>query len=940
MRKKLLLAAIAMVCSMGIFAQETTYVYTASQRFKVTGENVVVNGDFSADGTDKTAGWTDATGAGVNAEVWTVGEGEGPNGENVLKSVATTSGEAICNKWAGLNGTYVVSFDIKGESYANTGNAAGANCVDFFINTDGALTKVASTDEAPVINVATGSHFNAEWKTIAFSATVEEGQILVMHFEQLAVGTMITNIQIRPATEVYDIRPLKRKVAFVNKVIEDPNFKTNESEALYGEVAGIVEMIESMIDTPEMENTATGESIAEGLDGALEDYLAITSKRVNSLLTGTETSTLAATGKINRGDNNGLKKNFPNLDLTGGSWRHDPANCDYIWTGIQKGYHNEGTYNVFHDDFPAGKYFIAGSIRNANTDSKTNLSWNLGTACKIFVGKDSVVTDTIIGEDYQKFFLVGTIDEDGAFRAGFEWPGVEGANGGAFYVRDVEVRAFNQDIEDAVLHVQAWKKYVTQWNAAVGAKDVLWGMVKNGNYPWGQTILADANAAWYPVFCNQRDKNWMNEDGKDAGIASTDELNDWALYQGYAVTGVDSIDKSHEYQLVRGYQNAINSVKTLNKPFTDLATAIDEAKKTRNKAVNATGDRATFKTAIETAIATITSVRATTSDATRVADSTTLADALVALNAATETFLNSQAQAETIADIDFSNPFAEDETDGSMYIAGTTGRMVFSVVDTEHDPSSTAFQLGYQPDGGELVYGDVLRIGNGTGTFTFAEEPAENSIITAQFDVYFGNFSGKNAYFDFRNAAGTKIAGFSMNRYNGTMEYNDFNNEANEGMDVLKYATGIGKSGQENNVIYNESTNKSTFTLTVNYAKGTVQGKLANVKNGTIDGKEIALNSELDDNKVMQFVIGSNYNNSNRRCWFDNLKITKAVAAASEDFPEDINDSPWADTSAIQEVANNSKANVGVIYSITGVRLNAVPQKGMYIMNGKKYVVK
>ncbi len=57
MRKKLLLTALAVVSAMGSFAYEVNeYIFTATQRLKVTGENIVANGDFA----DGVTGWYDA----------------------------------------------------------------------------------------------------------------------------------------------------------------------------------------------------------------------------------------------------------------------------------------------------------------------------------------------------------------------------------------------------------------------------------------------------------------------------------------------------------------------------------------------------------------------------------------------------------------------------------------------------------------------------------------------------------------------------------------------------------------------------------------------------------------------------------------------------------------------------------------------------------------
>ena len=105
MKKRLLFAAIAMVCSLGLFAQ-AQYVYTADGRYKLTGDNLITNGDFS----EGNVGWT------IGGETtFSIVEGEGPKGENVLSSSAATAGDALTRVWnEGLEGgsLYVISFDV------------------------------------------------------------------------------------------------------------------------------------------------------------------------------------------------------------------------------------------------------------------------------------------------------------------------------------------------------------------------------------------------------------------------------------------------------------------------------------------------------------------------------------------------------------------------------------------------------------------------------------------------------------------------------------------------------------------------------------------------------------------------------------------------------------------------------------------------------------
>ena len=170
MKKRLLLVAFAMLSVATSFAFEVgEYAYNSTQRFKITGDNLVANGNF-ANGLN---GWYGADKESTpSAEVWSITENPvGPNGEKAIEAIAATEGMPLCNAWTLDAGTYVVSYQIKSEAAGYTtiitgGSTPGANAADFFLNTDGAFTKAASTDEAKVVNVAAQSNFPAgEWKT-------------------------------------------------------------------------------------------------------------------------------------------------------------------------------------------------------------------------------------------------------------------------------------------------------------------------------------------------------------------------------------------------------------------------------------------------------------------------------------------------------------------------------------------------------------------------------------------------------------------------------------------------------------------------------------------------------------------------------------------------------------------------------------------------------
>ena len=188
MKKRLLFAAMAMVCAMGTHAYEIgDYAYTATQKVKITGENLVKNGDF-AEGTD---GWTDAAGEAVNADVWSFGEGLGPNGENVLTSLSgSTADAALCGKWpVTQNGGYLVMLDIKGDAVSYTTRHVGAaNSIDFWFSASAEdfefnrkMDRLYIKDKHDpfddgTLDIATSSGYGTEWKTLAFYAIGEEGR--------------------------------------------------------------------------------------------------------------------------------------------------------------------------------------------------------------------------------------------------------------------------------------------------------------------------------------------------------------------------------------------------------------------------------------------------------------------------------------------------------------------------------------------------------------------------------------------------------------------------------------------------------------------------------------------------------------------------------------------------------------------------------------------
>ncbi len=939
MKKTLLLAAFAMAGMVSAQAFEVgDYVYTKTQRLKISGENLVQNGTF-AEGFSA-GGWCSAAADGiVNQGVWTVVDGIGPNGEAAVQSQAATADEALCNVWAGLEGgqTYVVSFDIKGESTGTTtvGTTVGANYADFFLNGDGSRAHAASTDEAPVVNVATAFDFTDEWTTVSYVLTPDQGQMLVMHFERLATGVAITNFSLHQADEVFDDRIARKKLAWADKLLADPNFNTDEAAGAKEEFMGVYAAV-----AEDLENGGeTAGEYMDAFDELLGYYLDASSDNIATEEFFKYSSDLTTFPKYNRGQiSNG--QIIGGFVFRGDNWYHGSGSDQfnkYIGPG-GKNHNGPGSVALYSTTLPAGKYYVSAEIRNAWAASNWGNVWTFDQADIIgFVGKDSTNFGTIKGEEWTKFYVVAELKEGETFEAGFYWNGPDVTNpSGVCYVRNFEARAFGNVVEEAH-RVAAWNTFIAQWNAAKTNREALIALQADANYPWEKDSLARALAQWDPYYNALIAKGWISEDGEDTGVATNDELTDWATYQGVEL--YDETGELLKYQLVRGYQNAINYVKAQNKIFQDVADEIAAAEAIRDDDMNLTGDKQTFQTAIDAAQNLLDTTKKNTTDATREADEATMNTVLETLKAAEEAFKASVVPLTPIIDIDFSNGFepvktavteGDEPTTSSYVIKGTAGEMSFPLAAVSYNEETgtyantgNTFGLG-TGEGEALQFGDVLRVGNNTATVALNEVPGDEDVVRVQFNAWFGKLGGKYMFVELRNAAGERVAGFRYNRYDNAIGYNDFNNEGNTGMDIQKYTNNI---SNVNNADILTDKNKSSFDLIIDYKAKTMVGTITTT-NGTCTGTPVAL-STLADNKIATFAVGSDYNNEGRRCWFDDLVIYKYASQAAGPI----------DT-GIATVDNAVKPATGAIYNLMGVRLNSKPAKGLYIMDGKKYMAK
>lgn len=203
--------------------------------------------------------------------------------------------------------------------------------------------------------------------------------------------------------------------------------------------------------------------------------------------------------------------------------------------------------------------------------------------------------------------------------------------------------------------------------------------------------------------------------------------------------------------------------------------------------------------------------------------------------------------------IDFSNAIVSNKVDGrtnSMSLLGS--RWVKGY--TSGDPAVT-------------VLGDVIRVGNGSGTVTIADEElaGNRDEVVISFDYWFGKLSGKSAGFALYDNSATPvtIASFYENFFSGSASENTL------GFDVSKI-TSIGAGSAENDKICVDA-NKTRIEIHLNYATGKMWA--LQYTNGGWQQTTTPVDIPVGAGKFKSFAVRSGYTTDSRLCWFDNLII-------------------------------------------------------------------
>jgi hypothetical protein len=378
------------------------------------------------------------------------------------------------------------------------------------------------------------------------------------------------------------------------------------------------------------------------------------------------------------------------------------------------------------------------------------------------------------------------------------------------------------------------------------------------------------------------------------------------------------------------YDEAVKVILAANKKFeaindtlNSIQTAIDAAETTIALRIYdvATG-KADLQAAIDKAKATQTAMKAAQYSEENAA---AIKAAIEELNAAVELFKTTipASAIATVVDIDFEQNAVLNEETQLYSIPGAVGAMEFSHFSTSApEGEDSPYQQGHW-DNGEQKWKGYLRVGNGDGTVAFnpVAEGKENlgtNILKVSCDFYIQGLSNRSVGFFLKNETDSTLAAIYHNYYNGTVTENTFNADMS-----IVWAKSGGSYDNASPADAEDPTStvlqKTNFEVIMDYGTQTMYANISS-PNGSTTSAPVAF-SDIP----AKFVLSCNYDNkfASRRCWFDNLKIQRIEAGAP---------------TGIESVKTATSFD-NAIYTLSGQKVNKA-LKGIYIKNGKKFVVK
>ena len=946
MKKRLLFAFMALCVAVSGYAlTKGEFVYTPQGRFQITGDNLNPDNKFL-----DMAGWT-VIGAGKTLadKFNTVANGYAEGFNSVVSVDGETIGEGMYFKFEptdATNGVYVVSFKLKGATLDNVknfipGDGYGEDQLVNFVKVAGNAVGTytyPSTDEEVVVN--TSEELTEQWQTFNY-AIVGDGtpRTWFISFVRMATTVEIADLQIAPAMQFADLRARDEMLEKLKAYRDCYPWKDEVWATFdgYPEVIAGLEEIGDESGQPELDEllAVAQEVLEEFLYENMDDYL--------------------ADGPTTSGGNDnylGIKTTSGNVQKVSnlGDWQPSGVSGRMFWS--ENAYPDLGHYggnnswNYSNPDTPMGIYqqkvldpgsyvFAIESLAALRADPTSsswthNEGWNpaYGVAYIVKI-VDGAATDTLasVVKDldsriYTPFIVPVKIAESATYEIGFKAYCKDAykdlKNGSVTYVRNASIYGKNDN-----KYNQKQLKYEANVleQITTGRENLTTaaGYLADDSYFWGKEALkavvdeVEPKIAAYEAM--SQDDIIATYD-RDTYVSSTSEETGLLQYQVYQEATKFIIAANREF-------------KAENDTLASMQTVIDNAEKTIGMRIydSATG-KAVLQAAIDKAKGIQTQMKATDYSEANAATVVAANDELSEAVATFTTTIPANCIA-SIVDIDFEQDVIEEfdfETGGSLYTnPGAKGSMVLSSFSAQA-ASSQEFEKGYWANGEQLWKG-YLRIGNGTGTVTF--DPTENgsmgtNILKVACDLYVQGLSGRSLGFFLKDAEDVDIFGLYHNFYDNTNTTNttEVNTDYIWAKSGGSYANASPADATDS--VTNNPLEKTHFEVILDYGRKSIYSTITSV-NGSTASNEFVLEAI-----PTKFVLQCDYNNNDRRAWFDNLKIDRITAGATDPF----------DPSVVGiEAVKATKVKTEAVYNLAGQKVDQ-NYKGIVVKNGQKMIQK
>lgn len=911
MIRKLSFASLLAVMTLGASAYNVDdYVYTRTNRYQISGADIVRNGDFTS-GDTGTDGWAATNpSAAPLTQVFTMGTGgpEGSNTQKVLPGQTALSAGMYQLVPVDMGGTYVVTLRVTGETAGFTDldlTGGNTNYVNAYFNTDGAFASVTGTNNKELVFGENGvnggypfSYASGTFTEVSFAIDTPQEGYIVIDFRGLNEGMEIAGVECHAARKVFDTNEAQHRVDYIKKYFA----ATDMSDRTY--YADVQEMIAALEDG--IKNNAAAQDMEiymENLNGLWTEF---TTENLSNVLNTIPTTDGSDNSKNNSANWMNWVTKYSSLNGSdyGGKapwtfstsrWQHNAATAgtpiQISWQRNASGdWDNIATLTVTLDK---GKYFwgmsAIGGMMTLNKNRWT-CSWAKNCAAtELFFNGDTTEVfylDPAIQNEYVNMYEV--TEDNTTITMGIRCN------------TDVITDGFNVKFYDPVLYKVLVDGQLTPEQQAY--LDAVQNQI--------ETLNSRIGFAKGYISAEQTEMPWGKEDLAAAINAAQEQYTAWAaLKQAEIIEKMDNGEVLANDIATNGVNvlnNYISRFLKMNAPLTNIPIIIANANATKEERVYSSS------TKLQQLNEKIAEAQNLYNEKLLVefssADSLLLEEERTELETMITAFKDAVVSTPVI-DIDYGtqeNPAtivthdATETADAYYDVTGNKGAMIFTSI------GSKSYELGYNSTDSL----GMLRVGNSKATVAIDGTPAKASdIVNIKFDYYFGGLSGKYAGFYVMTESGDTICGLYINKYSSISKYNPFGIEVKN---MISSATG--------DAAIAASSNKTSFDIVLDYGDRTMFCTTSNLSKGTATTEKIAMKTQ---GVPTSFVLSSNYGTAGRRCWFDNLVINNIDAEP---------------TGVTEVTPAETLENADVIYNIAGQKI-ITPAKGqIYIQNGKKSV--